>query len=80
MPASSLDLDALLAYRDSHAPWFYVQADLPYPQLKRHLKLLLRLSGALSPTLDELDALTGSCGRTDKKWDFKLNRLYWALG
>lgn len=58
MPANPSDLDALFMYRDLRAPWFFVQADLPYPQLKRHLKLLHRLSGELSPTLDELEALS----------------------
>ncbi len=58
MPQNRVNLQELLAYENSHAPWFALNEHLPHALLRRNLKLLRGLNGSSKITLEELDRLT----------------------
>ncbi|MDR3443440.1 MAG: hypothetical protein P4L65_10560 [Legionella sp.] len=57
MSKNGENLQELLAYKDSHAPWFWNEFSPP-ALVKRNLKLLRGLSGPSKMALEELDQLS----------------------
>ncbi len=58
MPQNKKGLEALLAYKDAHAPCVKLDEHQPHALVKRHLKLLGRLNNASKLSPEELDRLT----------------------